>query len=228
MMELQLKNLSYAYPNQNSVFDNLDHVFEKGKLAVITGENGCGKSTLLKLMAGLISPSKGHALLNNQELSTIVPAARIQHVAYLPQNTRHFFTFKTGREQLIFTLENIQVPEDEINDYVDKIITQNSLSSLIDRPVVTLSGGELQQIALAIIFSLNPNYLLLDEPFVNLDLAHQNQLINMLKSQKKKSTIIIVDHRLHFYKDLADQWFRLEKMHYALLLLPFIRQQFHV
>lgn len=211
MMELQLKNLSYTYPNQNSVFDGLNHVFEKGKLTVITGKNGCGKSTLLKLMAGLIAPSNGHALLNNQELSTIVPAARVQHIAYLPQNIRHFFTFKTGREQLTFTLENIQIPQDKIDSYVDKIIIQNSLSSLIDRPVSTLSGGELQQIALAIIFSLNPDYLLLDEPFVNLDSAHQNQLINMLKSQKKKSTIIIVDHRLHFYKDLADQWFRLEK-----------------
>lgn len=205
-MDLEIQNLTFAYPAQPSLLENATYHFSSTGLTVIAGQNGSGKSTLLQLLAGILAPSSGKVQLNHQDVSLIVPAARVQHLVYLPQNTRHFFTFKTGREQLTFMLENLQTPSDQIPTMIHRIVAENSLEHLVDRPVTALSGGELQQMALAMIFSLDPEYLLLDEPFANLDRDHQLRLIHMLKSKKANTAIIVTDHHLQYYQDLADNW----------------------
>ena len=205
-MDLEIQNLTFAYPTQSSLLENTTYHFPSTGLTVIASQNGSGKSTLLQLLAGILAPSSGKVQLNHQDVSLIVPAARVQHLAYLPQNTRHFFTFKTGREQLTFMLENLQTPTDQIPKIIHQIISENSLEALVDQPVTTLSGGELQQMALAMILSLDPEYLLLDEPFANLDRDHQLRLIHMLKSKKTNTAIIVTDHQLQYYQDLADNW----------------------
>lgn len=205
-MDLEIQNMTFAYPQQPPLLENVTYHFPTRGLTVIGGQNGSGKSTLLQLLAGILSPSSGKVQLNQQDAALIVPATRIQHLAYLPQNTRHFFTFKTGREQLTFMLENLQTPRDQIPEIIHQIISENSLEALVDQPVTTLSGGELQQMALAMILSLDPEYLLLDEPFANLDRDHQFRLIHMLKSKKTNTAIIVTDHQLQYYQDLADNW----------------------
>ena len=95
-MDLEIQNLTFAYPQQPSLLENVTYHFPTRGLTVIAGQNGSGKSTLLQLLAGILSPSSGKVQLNQQDVALIVPAARIQHLAYLPQNTRHFFTFKPG------------------------------------------------------------------------------------------------------------------------------------
>ena len=205
-MDLEIQNLTFAYPTQPSLLENATYHFPSTGLTVIAGQNGSGKSTLLQLLAGILAPSSGKVQLNHQDVSLIVPATRVQHLAYLPQNTRHFFTFKTGREQLTFMLENLQTPSDQIPKIIRQIVAENSLEHLIDRPVTALSGGELQQMALAMILSLDPEYLLLDEPFANLDRDHQLYLIHMLKSKKNNTAIIVTDHQLQYYQDFADSW----------------------
>lgn len=205
-MDLEIQNLTFAYPTQSSLLENTTYHFPSTGLTVIASQNGSGKSTLLQLLAGILAPSSGKVQLNHQDVSLIVPAARVQYLAYLPQNTRHFFTFKTGREQLTFMLENLQTPTDQIPKIIHQIISENSLEALVDQPVTTLSGGELQQMALAMILSLDPEYLLLDEPFANLDRDHQLRLIHMLKSKKTNTAIIVTDHQLQYYQDLADNW----------------------
>ncbi|KRM53528.1 ABC transporter ATP-binding protein [Ligilactobacillus araffinosus] len=205
-MDLEIQNLTFTYPTQPLLLENITYRFPSTGLTVIAGQNGSGKSTLLQLLAGILAPSSGKVQLNHQDVSLIVPAARVQHLAYLPQNTRHFFTFKTGREQLSFMLENLQTPSDQIPKIIHQIVAENSLEYLVDQPITTLSGGELQQMALAMIFSLDPEYLLLDEPFANLDHDHQLQLIHMLKSKKNNTAIIVADHQLQYYQDFADSW----------------------
>lgn len=205
-MELKIRNLTFAYPNQSPLLRNVTYHFPSTGLTVITGQNGSGKSTLLQLLAGIVSPSSGEVQLNHQNAHLIVPSVRIQCLAFLPQNIRHFFTFKTGRAQLTFMLENLQIPSNQIAKISRQIIAENSLEPLIDRPVTALSGGELQQIALAIILSLNPKYLLLDEPFANLDHDHRQQLIRILKNQKNKMAIIVIDHDLKSYRGWTDNW----------------------
>lgn len=205
-MDLEIQNLTFAYPAQPSLLENATYHFSSTGLTVIAGQNGSGKSTLLQLLAGILAPSSGKVQLNHQDVSLIVPAARVQHLVYLPQNTRHFFTFKTGREQLTFMLENLQTPSDQIPTMIHRIVAENSLEHLVDRPVTALSGGELQQMALAMILSLDPEYLLLDEPFANLDRDHQLRLIHMLKSKKNNTAIIVTDHQLQYYQDFADHW----------------------
>lgn len=205
-MDLKIQNMTFAYAKQPSLLKNITYYFPAAGLTVIAGQNGSGKSTLLQLLAGILSPSFGKVQLNNQEVNSIVPAARIQHLAYLPQNTRHFFTFKTGREQLAFMLENLETPRTQIPEIIRQIIAENSLERLVDCPITALSGGELQQMALAMIFSLDPEYLLLDEPFANLDHPHQQQLIHTLKNKKNNTAIIVTDHQLQHYQNLADNW----------------------
>lgn len=211
MMDLKFEQLTYGYYKKYSLFNRISYCFQPGKLTLITGDNGCGKSTLLRLMAGILSPTNGHVYFNDQDVSLIVPAVRIQYIAYLPQNIRHFFTFKTGREQLVFVLENIQTDPDKIEERIDEIVKKYNLENFIDQQITTLSGGELQRIALAIILSLNPDYLLLDEPFANLDEINQQILTKLLQQQKAHSSIIIVDHQYTYYRDICDKWLNLDQ-----------------
>lgn len=200
MLDFHTNSLTFSYSDQQiPLFEDLDLNFEPHSLNLITGDNGCGKSTLLKLLSGLKKAPQGSVLLNNQDICDILPSARVKYVSYLPQDPQHFFTFKTGIEQVRFALANLQLSPAEIEYRINKCIQTYSLNDLIDRPVNELSGGELQRLAFAIITTFDAEYYLLDEPFANLDQNNRVELLNELIKLKKDHTIIITDHDQHGY-----------------------------
>ena len=209
MLTLKTHDLTFKYSNKE-LFNNLNLIFEPHSFNLIMGDNGSGKSTLLKLIAGLKTPTSGHVLLNDQEVTLVVPAVRVQYVTYLPQNPRHFFTFKTAREQFEFALANLELPKEEIKKRITTVSHKLKLNTLLDRPLAELSGGEVQQLALGILLALDSQYLLLDEPFTNLDVAHRQLFLKILTTLKQTKTIIITDHNLHGYMDLVDHVFQFD------------------
>lgn len=212
MASLQIEQFSFTYDTrQPNILNNITLNVEPGHFYLLMGPSGSGKSTLLKAMAGLTPKfggyiTNGHILLEGQEIGPIVPFERAKYVAMLFQNPSRQFAMQTPREQLTFTLENLQLPIEKIKERVDWTLTHFNLTAFADRTLLTLSGGEQQRVALANIVSMNSDIILLDEPFANIDPISRQLLLETLKDIQKQfnKTIFITDHDPTGYNGLAD------------------------
>ena len=196
--------------NGEKIISHLDLEIIPGEITAILGPNGAGKSTALKILAGDIQPSSGDVKYNNINLSeiSIVERARLRGVMSQSQTVAFDFT----------TLEIIEMGwihenNESYSDALEEIITICDLHSLLFRRFNTLSGGEQKRVNFArILLQLwipKPDnysrYLLLDEPFTNLDIFHELKMLKIIKSYLSKNVgILIVLHDLNIARKLAD------------------------
>lgn len=219
MIELGLHQLTFEYDGQR-LFDHLDFQVEPGTFGLLTGPSGCGKSTLLKLLAGLLPQyggkiTAGQVLLNGQPAGDIVPYQRAAKVAMLFQHPGRQFAMKTVSEQLQFALANLQLPREEVQRRMRDTLAWLGIDHLANRRVHTLSGGEQQRVALACLFAMDSEVILLDEPFANVDTAGRQQLLTDLKrlQAQRGKTILLAEHDLSGYRGIADRWYQLSVNH---------------
>lgn len=125
------------------------------------------------------------------------------------------FALDTPRHELEFTLENCQVPTDKIPERVKEALQFGKVDDLANRLITTLSGGQQQRVALAAATAMQPNVLLLDEPFANIDEENRQLILKQLVrlNSDYHTTIIITDHDLHGYKRLHPLVWQLTKRH---------------
>ena len=128
------------------------------------------------------------------------------------------FCMATLDQQLTFVLENLQLPADQITAKKQHILQELELTSLKDRQLSTLSGGQKQQAALACVLATESEIILLDEPFANVDPTSKNKLLKLLlKLKKQGKTFIIADHDPSGYQDLLDFAYRFNADHSRLI-----------
>jgi branched-chain amino acid transport system ATP-binding protein len=163
---LTVTGIAAGYSAADEVLKDLDFVADDSEIVCVIGPNGAGKSTLLRAIAGLLRPSRGSIVWNDQSLTDRTPAeiARLG-VAYVPQEHNIFATMSV-RENL------------EIGGYVDPAATPARIAEVMERfPLLgqkrrhaarTLSGGERQILAMAMALMVDPKMLLLDEPSAGL------------------------------------------------------------
>ncbi|GEP75129.1 ABC transporter ATP-binding protein [Weissella thailandensis] len=218
MTKLQVDHLSFAYQaDQPNVLNQINWVPETGSFNLLIGPSGSGKSTLLKAMAGLLPKfggvvTAGQVLLNDEPIQPLAPFERANRIAMLFQNPDRQFAMRTARLQLVFALENLQLPTEVINQRVAFAINALHLEQIADQDLLTLSGGEKQRVALAIIFAMDSDIILLDEPFASVDPAARLSLLTDLKKMQleQHKTIIISDHDLSGYQELVDYLFAID------------------
>ncbi len=200
-MTIQIHQLSFAYPKQPAILHQLNLNIPDDSFTLLSGPTGCGKTTLLKLIAGLL-PKYGGRITHGKLTIDGYP-----RIAMLFQDPAMQFTMDTARHELEFTLENLQTPHEKIAPQIDRILNKMHLSALADQPLTTLSGGQLQAVALATTLAMNAQIILLDEPFTNIDEASRNFLLTTLKAEQAQRhlTVIISDHDLHGYQDYIHQ-----------------------
>jgi len=172
----------------------IDQLSLKGsQMVAICGPNGSGKSTFLSALAGLL-PYKGKYFLFNTDFSKIEFNKRYQLIGYLPQETKHFlpfdvfYTVLTGRFPI---LKKKSYSREDIKE-TEKILKIFGLWKLKNRDFSQLSGGEKKRVLLARIFNRNPQILLLDEPFNQLDLYYQLQLISLFKKFSNLTVLAVI------------------------------------
>lgn len=208
MKNIQFNDLSFNF-DQQPILKNITAEFTAGKIHLLTGVSGSGKSTILKLIAGLLPKYGGEIVAGAVDVPT---DARIGMVF---QDPLMQFALDTPRHELEFTLENCQVPTDKIPERVKEALQFGKVDDLANRLITTLSGGQQQRVALAAGTAMQPNVLLLDEPFANIDEENRQLILKQLVrlNSDYHTTIIITDHDLHGYKRLHPLVWQLTKRH---------------
>ncbi|MCC4388564.1 ATP-binding cassette domain-containing protein [Limosilactobacillus reuteri] len=208
MKNIQFNDLSFNF-DQQPILKNITAEFTAGKIHLLTGVSGSGKSTILKLIAGLLPKYGGEIVAGAVDVPT---DARIGMVF---QDPLMQFALDTPRHELEFTLENCQVPTDKIPERVKEALQFGKVDDLANRLITTLSGGQQQCVALAAATAMQPNVLLLDEPFANIDEENRQLILKQLVrlNSDYHTTIIITDHDLHGYKRLHPLVWQLTKRH---------------
>jgi sulfate/thiosulfate transport system ATP-binding protein len=175
-----------------------------GSLTALLGPSGSGKSTLLRIIAGLEQPDAGRVLIEGHDITSKPPQKR--GVGFVFQ---HYAAFKhmTVWKNVAFGLEIRRRPKHEIKERVIQLLELVQLGGLADRYPAQLSGGQRQRMALARALAVEPNVLLLDEPFGALDARVRKELRAWLRRlhDEMHVTTIFVTHDQEEAMDLADQ-----------------------
>lgn len=192
---------------QSPIFSEpLDFTFHAQAFTLLVGSSGSGKSSLFQVIAQVSSlPYSGQVLINGSEVSQLSIIERVQTVGILFQNPNHQFTMENLFEELIFTLENIGHPVQEIDSKIAEVVQQCRCKAILHRPIHHLSGGEKQKAALAVLFAMNPRVYLLDEPFASIDRKSRIEILEILKELASNGkAVILCDHDLSDYEAYID------------------------
>ena len=207
---LQLKNISYSYHNLQGETPALSQVsfhIDAGEFAAIVGPSGCGKSTLLSIIAGLLSPEEGTIVFHNPDGSFHYPK-----IGYMLQRD-YLFEWRTIYQNAILGLEINHQLTRENTEYVLSLMRDYDLYKFKDQKPSELSGGMKQRAALIRTLALNPQLLLLDEPFSALDyqtrLTVSADICHIIRKSKK--TALLITHDLSEAISLADRVIILSK-----------------
>ncbi len=208
IVELQNVSMNYhALSGETKAIENLSLEVLNGEFVSIVGPSGCGKSTLLSLVAGILKPSKGKILIKNREVKE--PS---KNIAYMLQKD-HLFEWRTIIKNIVIGLEIQGTLNKESLERAELLLKEYGLYEFKNHYPKQLSGGMRQRAALIRTLAVDPDILLLDEPFSALDyqtrLAISEEIWLIIKKEKK--TAILVTHDIAEAISMSDRVFVLTK-----------------
>lgn len=203
-MSVRLENVSCMYNGDTAVavaaVDNVSFSIKKGEVVALVGHTGSGKSTLAQLICGLVSADSGNIYLDDFCITTKKrPKAveLVKRVGMVFQYPEHQLFEETVREELAYAPTNLGFEPETVKKKIKAIMKQlNMDEEFLSRNPYDLSGGEKRKVTLASVLITNPPILILDEPFVGLDVVAQVDFMSMLLAWQAKngSTIICISH----------------------------------
>lgn len=203
---IEIKNVSKQYAGK-SVVDNVSISIQKGTITSFIGPNGAGKSTLLSMVSRLTSRDGGQIFIDGIDIGKTKSCDLAKKISILKQ-TNHINVRLTVRELVSFGRFPYSQGKLSTEDwhYVDQAIDYMELSSMQDKYLDQLSGGQCQRAYIAMVIAQNTEYILLDEPLNNLDMKHSVQIMKILRRlvDELGKTIIIVIHDINFASCYSD------------------------
>ncbi|SMC75721.1 biotin transport system ATP-binding protein [Desulfocicer vacuolatum DSM 3385] len=191
-----VENLSHTYANGTPGLSNISFSVNKGDFILVAGRNGSGKSTLFRHLNGLQSPTTGSISLHGSPLKEQKQTA-LTKVGLIFQDADTQIVGETVWEDVIFGPCNLKLSPDEIHDRGLRALTAMNLLHLKERDPSTLSGGEKRKLAIAGVLAMEPEILVFDEPFSNLDYPGTRDLIaSVVSLHRAGHTIILSTHDL--------------------------------
>jgi sulfate/thiosulfate transport system ATP-binding protein len=202
-MAIEVRNVDKRFGDFVAL-DDVSITVQDGALTALLGPSGSGKSTLLRIIAGLETPDRGDVLIGEQDVTR--SPARTRGVGFVFQ---HYAPFKhmTVQDNIAFGLSVRRRPKEEIRARVKELLGLVRLDGLAERYPAQLSGGQLQRMALARALAVQPQVLLLDEPFGALDAQVRSELRDWLRRLHDEIhvTTIFVTHDQEEAMEVAKQ-----------------------
>lgn len=203
------KQLKVGYDG-NIIVPSFNAEIKKGKITSIIGANGCGKSTVLKAIGRIIAPEGGAVIVNGMDMKTLKNKEIAKQLAILPQTPTAPGTL-TCRELVGYGRFPYQKGfgklSGEDRKVVDWALEVTGMGEFCDREIASLSGGQRQRVWIAMALAQQTDIILLDEPTTYLDLAHQLEVLELLKKLNggQHTTIVMVLHDLNLASRYSDE-----------------------
>jgi len=208
---LESRDLTYRFPNGELGLSLVTVAFHKGEFVLLAGRNGSGKTLLARHLVGLLRPAEGTVLFRGLPLSSCLQEAR-QKIGLVFQDADTQIIGQTIEDELRFGPENLGLPEEEIRHRVESVIRLLGLEGNLLTPPDRLSGGEKRRLAIGGILTIDPELLILDEPFANLDYPGIVSVLRLLLQLKEKGMgIVLITHEMEKTLAHADRLVIMEK-----------------
>ncbi len=194
-----LSLIDVCYKQTTFALEHLDLQIEKNGFYLLTGSSGSGKTTLLHLIGGLITPASGEVLIHQHSYANKktynAKTLYQKEIGFIFQNS-----FFMDQYSVYTNLRQFGFGKDEIHEALRKV----GLDHLLKQKAGSLSLGQKQRLALALIVLTKPSIILCDEPTASLDKDQALMCINMLQEFSRHAVVIVASHQLHLYEDKAD------------------------
>lgn len=201
MSILAVENLSFRYSEQDRfLFEDLEFSLNNGDILAVHGASGSGKTTLLYILNGIIPRHikgiiSGKILLKNCDHANASLPELSQKISMIMQNPAHQLFFPDVEQELAFAPENLCLSSDEIEKRVSEALKLLDIEELRYAETAKLSYGQQKLTALAAVYTLQPNILMLDEPANGLSQSRKENVINMINAYSEKGRILVLaDH----------------------------------
>lgn len=199
---IKLENISFSYNKKKQFIQDLSLEFKSGEITTILGPNGSGKSTLLHMMSTYLKPKSGKIYLGDKDLGKLKQKEIAKYISCVYQENEAPDDI-TVRDLVSFgrnIYSNVKKEDKEENKrMIDFALKATGIEEIQDKKVVNLSGGQKQRAFIAMALAQNTEVLLLDEPTTYLDIYHQIEILEVVKSlnEKYNITIVMVLHDLN-------------------------------
>ena len=218
---IHIKNLTHAYSDNGTGnssgkkygIQNISLSVQSGEFIILAGKNGSGKTTLLRHLNGLLSATSGEILIFNNPIQKNLVEIR-KKIGMVFQDADTQIVGETVFDEVAFGPENLKWKKEDIKKKVESTLKLLNLAELSDRNPATLSGGEKRKLAIAGILVMEPDVILFDEPFSNLDFPSASNLLSLITMLNKNGiTIIIATHDIEKVIDRATRMIIMDNGH---------------
>ena len=191
---IDINNISHTFDDGYIGIKNISLSIFKGEFIILAGKNGSGKTTFLRHLNGLLLPDAGHLIVNGQDVKKhLVQTRRTIGMVFQDADTQ--IVGDTVFDEVAFGLENLKIKRTRINEKVTQVLEDLNLFHLKDRNPHSLSGGEKRKLTIAGILVMDPEVIVFDEPFSNLDYPGTIQVLTtIIDLNQSGHTIIIATH----------------------------------
>ena len=205
MQKLQAVELSKSYRGRK-VVDDVELEIGQGEVVGLLGPNGAGKTTTFYIIVGLARPDSGRVLLNGDEITDLPMYLRARSgISYLPQEPSVFRQL-TSEQNLLAVLETLPLTPEQQRDRLEELLVQMGLETVRQSKAYTLSGGERRRLEIARSLTLQPSFILLDEPFSGIDPLTVKDLQEIIRDLSRSGIgVLITDHNVRETLNVTDR-----------------------
>lgn len=204
-MKLYTRNLIKRYRSR-TVVKGVSIELSQGEIVGLLGPNGAGKTTSFYMIVGLITPNEGKIFIDDMDITNepVYQRAR-QGIGYLAQEASVFRRLSV-EDNIRAVLEFSGMPPEEQKDKLESLLSEFGLNKIRKSMGIQLSGGERRRTEIARALSLNPSFILLDEPFAGVDPIAVEDIQSIIAGLSKKNIgILITDHNVHETLSITDR-----------------------
>lgn len=197
--DIELKNVSFGYDDENMILKNINFVAKQNEVTALIGKSGCGKTSLLKLVSRLYDTTNGEIHISGKNIRDISTKSLFENISIVFQDVTLFNTSVIEN----IRIGNLKATDQQVKEaarlancesFICKL--KNGYDTLIGENGASLSGGERQRISIARAFLKNSPIIILDEIAASLDVDNENEIQESLNKLTKGKTVLIISHRL--------------------------------
>ena len=206
MKDILFQNVSFSYPDSESVLEHIDLTIDSGEQIALIGHNGAGKSTLAKLINRLLSPTDGNVWIGDMNTKEYTTAKIAHHVGYVFQNPDDQIFHPSVEKEVGFCRKIVRQKGQNVKAQIDAALHITGMEKYRTKNPFELPLSLRRFVAMASVLAMDPDILILDEPTARLDPQGTNEMMSLFKKiNDMGKTIILVTHDMNHVLQYCDE-----------------------